>query len=129
MVLSETHRELLDGKNYATIATLNPDGSPHTSVVWVKRDGDDLLVSTVMGRKKDRNLRKDPRVSINVLDHANPYRYTEFRGEVTLSLEGGDELINELSHKYHGVDYSGDVGTDNVRVVVRLKPGKITGAS
>jgi PPOX class probable F420-dependent enzyme len=129
MVLSETHRELLDGKNFATIATVNPDGSPHTSVVWVKRDGDDLLVSTVIGRKKDRNLRKDPRVSISVLDHANPYRYAEFRGEATLSLEGGFELINELSHKYLGMDYPGDVGTDNVRVIVRLTPTRVTGNS
>lgn len=127
MALTDAHRALLDGKNFATIATVNPDGSPHTSVVWVKRDGDDVLVSTVVGRKKDRNLRKDPRISISVLDHANPYRYAEFRGTATLSLEGGFDLINELSHKYVGVDYRGDVGTDNVRVIVRLSPTKITG--
>ena len=127
MGLSDAHRELIDGKNYATIATVNPDGSPHTSIVWVKRDGDDLLVSTVVGRKKDRNLRKDPRVSISVLDHGNPYRYAEFRGEATLSLEGGFDLINDLAHKYIGGDYQGDVGTDNVRVIVRLSPTKITG--
>ncbi|GAA3680068.1 PPOX class F420-dependent oxidoreductase [Lentzea roselyniae] len=125
--LSEPQRALLDGANYATVATLAKDGSPQTSVVWIKRDGDDVLFSTVVGRAKERHLARDPRVSITVIDSNNPYNYTEFRGEASLTTEGGDDLINELAHKYTGDDYKGDVGTDNVRVVVRVKVAKTTG--
>jgi PPOX class probable F420-dependent enzyme len=124
--LNEASRALVDDKNFATIATLNPDGSPQTSVVWIKRDGDDLLISTVVGRKKDKNLRVDPRISVSVFDLAQPYNYIEVRGTAQLSLEGGRELIDELSRKYVGTDYTGD-GPEAVRVVVRLTPEKITG--
>lgn len=125
--LSESQRNLLDSPNYATVATLAKDGSPQTSVVWIKRDGDDVVFSTTVGRAKERHLTRDPRVSITVIDKDNPFNYTEFRGEATLTTEGGNELINELSHKYIGGDYQGDIGTDNVRVVVRVKVSKTTG--
>ena len=125
--LPDKVKTIVDGRNFATIATLNADGSPQTSVVWVSRDGDDLLVSTVKGRLKDRNLRRDPRVSITVVDHENPYDYFEARGTVTFTEDGGPELINSLSLKYTGQEYTGDVGTDNVRVVVRITPAKLTG--
>lgn len=125
--LSGAQRALLDSANYATVATLSKDGSPQTSVVWIKRDGDDVLFSTVVGRAKERHLTRDPRVSITVINHDNPYQYTEFRGEASLTTEGGPELIDELSRKYTGDDYKGDVGTDNVRVVVRVKVSKTTG--
>ncbi|MEV6244114.1 PPOX class F420-dependent oxidoreductase [Lentzea sp. NPDC051838] len=125
--LSEPQRSLLDSANYGTVATLTKDGSPQTSVVWVKRDGDDVLFSTTIGRAKERHLKRDPRVSITVIDKNNPYSYTEFRGEASLTSEGGRELIDELANKYTGDDYKGDVGTDNVRVVVRVKVAKTTG--
>ena len=127
--LSDSQRKLLDSPNYATVATLSKDGSPQTSVVWIKRDGDDVLFSTVVGRAKERHLARDPRVSITVIDKDNPFNYTEFRGEASLTTEGGDDLIHELSNKYIGDDYKGDVGTDNVRVVVRVKVAKTTGNS
>ncbi|ALG05923.1 PPOX class F420-dependent oxidoreductase [Kibdelosporangium phytohabitans] len=125
--LPDNVKTIVDGKNFATIATINADGSPQTSVVWIGRDGDDLLVSTVKGRLKDRNLRRDPRVSVTVVDHENPYNYFEARGTVTFTEKGGSELINTLSHKYTGGDYTGDEGTDNVRVIVRITPEKLTG--
>lgn len=125
--LSAAQRSLLDSANYATVATLTKDGSPQTSVVWIKRDGDDVLFSTVVGRAKERHLKRDPRVSITVIDKDNPYIYTEFRGEAALTTEGGDDLINELANKYTGDDYKGDVGTDNVRVIVRVNVAKTTG--
>ncbi|CAM4187378.1 PPOX class F420-dependent oxidoreductase [Kibdelosporangium persicum] len=125
--LPEKVRAIADGRNFATIATINADGSPQTSVVWITRDGDDLLFSTVKGRLKDRNLRRDPRASVSVFDSGDPYSYFEARGSVTLTEEGGDQLINDLSRKYTGEEYKGDIGTDNVRVVVRLTPEKLTG--
>src|SRR5579862_4888644 len=65
--LSDAAQALLAGKNYAVLATVNPDGSPHTSVMWVGRDGDDLLFSTVEGRVKHRNMLRDPRVSVTAI--------------------------------------------------------------
>jgi PPOX class probable F420-dependent enzyme len=125
--LNDTIRDIVDGRNFATLATINPDGSPQTSPVWITRDGDELLLSTVVGRLKERNLRRDPRASVTVFDHDDPYNYFEARGSVTLDETDGFKLINDLSHKYTGADYTGDKGTDNVRVIVRLVPEKVTG--
>lgn len=77
--LDQATRVLLDGKNFATVATLNPDGGPHTSVVWIGRDGDTVVFSTTAGRRKARNLARDPRISITIFDTANPYRTTPRR--------------------------------------------------
>lgn len=125
--LNDTIRKIVDGKNFATLATVNADGSPQTSVVWITRDGDDLLISTVKGRLKERNLRRDPRASVSVFDKDDPYSYFEVRGPVTFTEEGGFKLINDLSHKYRGEDFTGDIGTDRVRVIVRIKPEKVSG--
>ncbi|RLK59801.1 PPOX class F420-dependent oxidoreductase [Actinokineospora cianjurensis] len=125
-LLSEGAKALIDGANFATLATLNPDGGPQTSVLWVRRDGEDLLLSTVAGRQKEKNLRRDPRVSVTVVNKDNPYSYIEVRGAARLTTEGGDDLINELSEKYLGKPYSGDT-PDTVRVVVRITPERVTG--
>ncbi|GLZ40389.1 PPOX class F420-dependent oxidoreductase [Actinokineospora sp. NBRC 105648] len=124
--LSANARALFEGKNYVTLATLNADGSPQTSVLWARLDGDDVLLSTVVGRQKEKNLRADPRVSLSVFDIANPYNYVEVRGVVQLTEEGGKELINELSLKYVGKPYTSD-GPDDVRVVARITPERVTG--
>lgn len=119
--LPENARRLLDATTFATLGTVNPDGAPQLSVVWAKRDGDDLVVSTVRGRRKEKNMRRDPRVSVSFFDPDEPYVYYEVRGSVTLTEEGGRELIDELSRKYTGHDYA-DEPPENVRVVVRLTP-------
>lgn len=125
-VLSAEIRAVLDAPEFATVATLLPDGSPHLSVVWVERDGDDVLFSTVVGRRKHRNLLTDPRVSLLVYPKDNPYSYVEIRGTVTMTEAGGRELIDRLAGKYRGLDrYPFDDGTDNVRVVLRLTPTKV----
>lgn len=125
--LTPIQRELFDGKNFATIATINPDGSPQLSVVWCRLDGDDVLFSTVEGRRKHLNIERDNRVSILVNPKDAPYSYVEVRGTATMTTEGGRELIDELANKYLDADrYPADDGTDNVRVVVRISPTKIT---
>ncbi len=87
--LSDATLRLLDGKNYAVLATVNPDGSPQTSAMWVGRDGSDLLFSTVEGRVKHRNMLRDPRVSVTVLDSSDPENYVELRGRVSMTSAGG----------------------------------------
>lgn len=124
--IPELARTWLDAPEYATIATIQPDGSPQLSVVWVERDGDDLLVSTIEGRRKHTNLVRDPRATLLVYPASSPESYVEVRGTVTLTREGGRELIDRLARAYDGVErFTPDDGTDRVRVVVRLTPTKV----
>ena len=123
---SEATLRLLDGRNYAVMATVNPDGSPQTSVIWVGRDGDDLLFSTVAGRAKHRNLERDPRVSDTVIDSADPETYVELRGRATRTPDVGRRVDTELSWKYDGRDPGAD-RPGAVRVVVRMIVEKATG--
>jgi len=123
---SEATLKLLDGRNYAVLATVNPDGSPQTSAMWVGRDGDDLLFSTVEGRVKHRNMLRDPRVSVTVLDSADPENYVELRGRVSISPDTGRTVDTQLSWKYDGKDPDPD-RPGAVRVVVRMAVEKATG--
>ncbi|MEV1053977.1 PPOX class F420-dependent oxidoreductase [Streptomyces sp. NPDC049887] len=129
-VLSATLKEILDSPVFVDIATVQPDGSPQVSPVWVKRDGDELLISTTLGRRKEQNLRRDPRASVVVQPFDRPYVYAEVRGTVTLTEEGGQELIDELSMKYTGkryAEFNPESGKDAPRVVVRITPRKVVG--
>jgi PPOX class probable F420-dependent enzyme len=117
---------LLDGRNYAVLATVNPDGSPQTSVMWVGRDGADVLFSTVEGRRKHRNMLRDPRVSVSVIDSADPENYVELRGQVSMTPDIGRRFDTLLSWKYDGRDPDPD-RPGAVRVVVRMMVDKATG--
>ncbi|MCX5597611.1 PPOX class F420-dependent oxidoreductase [Streptomyces phaeochromogenes] len=121
-------RALLDGKNFASVATLGPGGAPQNSVVWFKREGDTVLFSSTDGRQKIRNLRRDPRISVSVYDLANPYTSVEIRGTAEILPDEGKRLPHELSHKYLGIDPP-EEKDDEVRVIVRVVPERIVGFS
>jgi PPOX class probable F420-dependent enzyme len=123
--IPESAYHLLQAPHFATVATTQPDGTPQQTVVWVKREGDDVLFSTIRGRRKTLNMERDPRVSVMVYDRDNAYAYVEIRGTVLMTEEGGDELIHELSEAYTGGRFPGDDGTDHVRVVCRVTPTKV----
>ncbi|MEV0904839.1 PPOX class F420-dependent oxidoreductase [Streptomyces hokutonensis] len=125
-IFDDSVRALLDGKNFASVATLRPDGAPQTSVVWIKREDDTVLFSSLQDRQKVRNLRHDPRVSLSVFDLANPYASVEIRGTAEIIPDPDKRLPHELSHKYLGVDPPGE-RDDQVRVIVRVVPRKIVG--
>lgn len=127
--LPEQAKKLLDAANFVVVATSNTDGSPQASVLWATYEGDELLLSTVQGRKKETNWLRDPRVSVLILDRADPYSYVEVRGAVSMSTEGGPELIQRLSQTYTGRSYAGDEGTDHIRVVVRVRPSHVVDAT
>lgn len=124
--LSAATIRLLDGRNYAVLATVNPDGSPQTSAMWVGRDANEVLFSTVQGRAKHRNLRRDPRASVTVIDSANPDNYVELRGTVSFTPDIGRRFDSLLSWKYDGKDPDPDP-PGAVRVVVRMVVNKATG--
>lgn len=130
--LNQTVRRLLDEPNPAVLATINPDGSPQTSVVWVGRDGDDLLISTAAGRRKERNLRRDPRASLSVYDQQDPDLYAEIRGRATVTGDPGRALAVRLAEQYEGPGAGQqflDLPPEIVRIVVRIVPERITGSA
>jgi PPOX class probable F420-dependent enzyme len=124
VTLGESVRQLLDGKNFATISTLNRDGGPQSSVVWVLRDGDVVLFSTTSTRQKARNLARDPRVSLTIFDLTNPYHSVEIRGTAALVEDPERTLPRRLSQKYLGENPPPDLD-DVVRVIVSVTPEKV----
>ncbi|MGW6460723.1 PPOX class F420-dependent oxidoreductase [Streptomyces sp. NPDC055078] len=129
-VLSDELKSLLDTPVFVNIATIQPDGSPQVSPVWVKRDGEDILVSTTVGRRKQQNLDRDPRVTVLLQPFDAPYTYAEIRGTAELTTEGGQELIDELAVKYTGkkyAEFNPASGQDAPRVVIRITPRKVVG--
>jgi PPOX class probable F420-dependent enzyme len=120
--------ELLRGKNFAHLVTLNPDGSPHVAPLWVDADEDgNVLVNSAVGRTKDRNIRRDPRVALSISHRDDPYSYLAVRGTVT-SVETGPEAeahIDALNRRYHdGEPWTPVPG--QVRVIYRIRPDHIT---
>jgi PPOX class probable F420-dependent enzyme len=122
--LNDAARQLLDGRNFATVATLGPDGQPQSSVVWVDRDGDTVLFSVTADKQKARNLARDPRVSVSVFDIDNPYHSVEIRGTADLVEDPDKSVPERLSQKYLGQSPPPE-SPDIVRFVARVTPSRI----
>ena len=133
-VSQEKLHDLLDSPVFATVATIQPDGRPQLSVVWVRRDGDDVLFMIGIGSRKERNIRRDPRVSVLVSPPDEPYTYAAVHGVATFEPERAVELRDELAVKYIGVTYPEHVrrtpeaaaGLGSI-TAVRLTPQKLAG--
>ena len=118
--------ELLRLPSPCYLATLMPDGSPQVTQTWVDTDGEHVLINTVQGFQKDKNITRDPRVSLNVSDPANPSRYYEVRGRVTASTtEGGAEHIEALAQRYLGGPYPWFGGRDQTRIILTITADRI----
>lgn len=104
--LPDEVKALLDGPNFWHLATINPDGSPQSTVMWVHRRGDRVLFNTALGRVKPRNLAHDRRVSLSVADPEHPYSNVSIQGTVVETIEGDEALrdIDSLATKYMGVE-------------------------
>ena len=124
--MNDEIRRLLDGRHFAVLATLNPDGGPQTSAMWVGREGDQVLFSTVAGRRKHRNLERDPRLSVTILDADDPYNYVELRGSATIEEDVGRAFDTGLSWSYDGHDPDPDP-PGAVRLIIRMTVDKATG--
>ncbi len=121
-VLSPKARELIARPALTSLATLNPDGSPQITPLWVDLDGDDVVFNTAWGRKKARNLEGDSRVGVTVVDPDDQYNVVAFRGTVVdITTQGADAHIDSLAKKYLGVDSypMGSEGEERIRVTVR----------
>ena len=123
VTIPDSHRDILEGRNFAHIATNMPDGSPQTTPVWIDVEGDTVLFNTGEGRQKDRNLRRDGRTAISVIDSGNPYRYIQLRGTVVeRTTDGGDAHIDKLAKKYLGLESYPYRNPREKRVIYRVTP-------
>jgi PPOX class probable F420-dependent enzyme len=121
--LTEAQASLLRDRNFGVVATVRKDGSPHLTTIWVDTDGRDLLFNTAEGRAKPRNLRRDPRVTVLVLDREDDQRWLSVSGRAHLTHEGALEHIHELSQKYRGRSYELPAG--QTRIIVRVDADRI----
>lgn len=120
-MLNDDDRALLQGKNFASLATTMADGAPQVSIVWIDVDGDTILVNTAEGRTKTENMRRDPRVAVCLFDGDDPYHQLMVRGHVADFVhEGADAHIDSLAKKYTGADVYGDHRADQQRVIVHI---------
>ena len=124
--LTEGAKQLLREPVLAHIATIDAEGRPNISPVWVDVDGDDVLFNTAEGRVKARNLHSNPNVAVSVVDPHDPHRVVALRGAVTeMTHEGADEHIDFLAKKYLGVEEFEDRTEGQQRVKIRIRPERI----
>lgn len=126
-VIPEKYEDLFQKKAFASLATLMPDGRPQVTPVWVDFDGDLVIFNSAKGRQKDRNVRRDARVALAIVDPDNPYRYMEIRGTVVeITEQGAGEHINKMAKKYMGLDKYPYSQPGEVRVLYKIRPEHTT---
>ena len=121
-----SHADLLKKVAFANLATLNADGSPQVTPVWVDFDGTHLIVNTARGRVKTKNLARDARVALSIAEPENPYRYLGIQGRVAEMTEAGaDAHIDKMAKKYLGKDTYPFRAPGEVRVIFKITPDKV----
>lgn len=124
--IPENFLDLFNKRAFAHLATVMPDGSPQVTPVWVDYDGKDILVNTARGRQKDRNMKRDARVAIEIMDPDNPYRFLQVRGHITeIVEEGADDHIDKMAQKYLGQERYPFRSPGEVRVLFRIQPDRV----
>lgn len=124
--IPDGYKDLLQKKAFANVATVNADGTPQVTPVWVDFDGTHIRINSAKGRVKDKNLRRNPAVALSIQDPDNPYRYLQVRGRVTdVSESGADTHIDSLAKKYLGQDRYPYRKAGEVRVIYRIAPDRV----
>jgi PPOX class probable F420-dependent enzyme len=119
--------ELLQGRAVCYLATTMPDGSPQLTQTWVDTDGEHVVINTVAGFQKVRNVERDPRVALTVSDPDASQRYFQVRGTVVaVTAEGGAEHIEALSRRYTGGPYTWWGGRDQTRLIMTIRPERVS---
>ena len=131
-VIPDSHKALLEEPVYITLATVMPNGQPQASVVWCSYDGEYVLVNTVRGRQKEKNMRERRMATILAVDPKDPYHFLEIRGVVEeITEKGGVDHINQLAQayvnksKYYGDYVPAERAQQEVRVICKIKPQKV----
>ena len=124
--IPDKYRDLFTKRAFASLATIMPDSSPQVTPVWVDLEGELVLVNTARGRQKDKNMRRDPRVALAIIDPENPYRYLEIRGRVAeITEEGADAHIDKMAKKYLGADKYPYRQPSETRVIFKIQPERV----
>lgn len=129
-VIPDSHKDLFEKPIYAVVTTVMPDGQPQSTVVWADMVDGNVRFNTARGRQKDKNLQRNPKVTIVLVDPENPFRWIEVRGTSTMTEDGGRDQIEALSWKYKGQKYYGGFNTrtnpeDETRLVVTIHATKV----
>ncbi|MGH7366439.1 MAG: PPOX class F420-dependent oxidoreductase [Candidatus Rokuibacteriota bacterium] len=125
IALSEDVRKLIDGPNFAHLATVMPDGSPQSAPVWVLREGDRILVGTTEGSLKGRNTRRDPRVALSIVDVRDPYTEAQLRGRVVERRPDGSFSVKDTTaRKYTGKEFPWRNPEGQVALVIEVDRAK-----
>jgi len=125
--LSNEVKALLDGSNFAHLATLMPDGSPQSVPVWMGREGDRILISTAEGSLKAKNTRRDPPVALSIIDFHDPYKEPQLRGRVVERRPDGDfRYMDAISHKYIGKPFPFRNPEARVALVIEIEKQRYT---
>ena len=126
-MIPESHVDLFKKKAFAHLATLMPNGQPQVTPVWIDYDGRHVLINTAEGRQKDKNLQRDRRVALSILDPDNPYRYLEVRGQVVArTRDGAEQHIDAMASKYLGKEKYPFRQPNEMRVLYRIAPEHVT---
>jgi len=124
--ISDPIAKLLEGRNIAFVATLMKDGWPQITPTWVDLEDGKILVNTAEGRLKQKNISRDDRVAISVIDQNNPYHMVTVRGRVVKQRkEGADEHVDKLAKKYLGVDRYPRRSPNEKRIIIKIKPERV----
>jgi PPOX class probable F420-dependent enzyme len=124
--IDDRARSILESPNFAHVATLRKDGTPHVVPVWVDVSDGQVLLNTAEGRIWPANLRRDPRVSLTVQNTENPYEYVTIHGRVSdITPEGADEHIDRLAKKYLNKDTYPFRQPDEQRLIVKVDPERV----
>ncbi len=128
-MLERVVKELAQGPNLAFLATILPDGQPQVQPMWVDADDDHLIINTEAGRQKHRNIERDPRVTVTIVDPQDPYRYVEVRGKVVEIIDGPEarQHIDQLSRKYMGHDYANPIRTQRLKMRIAPERQRVVG--
>jgi PPOX class probable F420-dependent enzyme len=126
VTIPEKYRDLFNKRAFASLATRMSNDEVQVTPVWVDAEGGTVLFNSARGRVKDQNVRRDPRVTLTLMDPDNPYRYMEIRGRVVdYTEQGADKHIDKLAKKYLGVDKYPYAKPGEVRVLYRVKPERV----
>ena len=123
-------QRLFQGRNLAFISTLSKDGSPHITPMWADIEGDVILINTFVSSAKSKNIKKDPRIAISVVESNNPYNMVSIKGRVIdQTTEGADEHLKKLAKRYLGIGKYYYREPNRKRVILKIKPEKVMGLS
>ncbi len=133
VTIADNLKDLLERPIVVAFATSNPDGQPQVTPVWVSLEGDQIWINSAVGRRKDRNVRANPKVTVLSLDPQNPFHWVEVRGEVVEFDESNAALahINKLSGLYAGNDdyysFNPESRGKEQRVIYKIRPTRVNG--